>query len=777
MKKLIIILLLISCIESNARDTFSKVQIKLDSIYTFAKIAEMGIDLESAIIKEGVYINTIVNQYELNKLIKLNLIDTIEIADVEKYNLDNAIQYNPDKDKSNSKSDLEYFKLGSLGGYYILEEIYANFDLMMNLFPAIVSKEKIGSSILGKDIIAFKLHLDNNEITNPDEVLYTALHHAREPQGVTTVIYFIWHLLENYKNNSPESTYLLKSKVIYVIPVINPDSYKLNQQTPTVGGGLIRKNQRIINDSTKGVDLNRNYGPYEFWNSAAGGSDNNPSSEVYRGKTPFSEPETDAIQQFTLKHKFKTAINYHSYGNLFIHPGTAVEGPIKDSLIMQQIGFYVNETNKYVYGPDIRSVGYYARGTSDDWFYTERVSGKASTLSFTPELGHSYYGFWGLVPDMILDVAKENLKSNYAALYYAKDFIVKSDVLIPNEKSILINLRNIGLVNSSKTQVTLKSINNSVTINNANREVQISSTKNQPLLFNFEFTNSTVKNGDKVGFELSINQFGFDKKDTIYKVIGYGFTDTIFSSSEIKSYWDSQLWGREKDYLTGKSILTDSPNAVYKDGNNNYVSFIDNLSLSNLENATLEYDTRFNIERDFDIGTVELSIDSSKTWIYLNADRMIKGMNMPNSKQRTGMFGYHGHINEWFHQSIDLTSYLGKKINIRFGMISDGAGHYEGFFLDNIIIRKYKSGFLSEVNESNKINNEIQIVNDNHFIKLLSQPNGKFNYLMTDILGNSIKYGELINNSINIDDVGSGVYNFVIYNQTQIQNYKIAITR
>jgi hypothetical protein len=32
--------------------------------------------------------------------------------------------------------------------------------------------------------------------------LYTALHHAREPQGMMTVIYYMWWLLENYGKDS-----------------------------------------------------------------------------------------------------------------------------------------------------------------------------------------------------------------------------------------------------------------------------------------------------------------------------------------------------------------------------------------------------------------------------------------------------------------------------------------------------------------------------------------------------------------------------------------------
>ena len=44
--------------------------------------------------------------------------------------------------------------------------------------------------------------------------------------------------------------------------------------------------------------------------------------DTYRGPTPFSEPETQAIKNFISKTwtNIKVAINLHAYGNLFIHP-------------------------------------------------------------------------------------------------------------------------------------------------------------------------------------------------------------------------------------------------------------------------------------------------------------------------------------------------------------------------------------------------------------------------------------------------------------------------
>jgi murein tripeptide amidase MpaA len=120
------------------------------------------------------------------------------------------------------------------------------------------------------------------------------MHHAREPGGMMALIYFMWWLLENY-NTDAEAKALLDSRRITVVPIVNPDGYTFNIQNSPGGGGLWRKNRRRNANNSFGVDLNRNYGTVDFWNSAFGGSSTSPSSDTYRGTDPFSEPETAAL--------------------------------------------------------------------------------------------------------------------------------------------------------------------------------------------------------------------------------------------------------------------------------------------------------------------------------------------------------------------------------------------------------------------------------------------------------------------------------------------------
>ena len=108
---------------------------------------------------------------------------------------------------------------------------------------------------------------------------------------------------------------------MWFIPVVNPDGYVYNESIEPNGGGMHRKNRRDTNcgnGTSRGVDLNRNFG-YN-WGENDIGSSPNPCSDVYRGESSFSEPETQALRDFILNHNFKNVLNFHTYANTYIHP-------------------------------------------------------------------------------------------------------------------------------------------------------------------------------------------------------------------------------------------------------------------------------------------------------------------------------------------------------------------------------------------------------------------------------------------------------------------------
>src|SRR5690606_1773989 len=122
----------------------------------------------------------------------------------------------------------------------------------------------------------------------------------------------------------PRIKSLVDSREIYIIPCVNPDGWEYNRSLGAGSGW--RKNRRVISGSTRGVDLNRNYGvdwgtcgTVTCGSSSSCGS-STASSETYYGPSAFSEPETRAVRDLCYAKNFVAAIDQHAYGPYYSLP-------------------------------------------------------------------------------------------------------------------------------------------------------------------------------------------------------------------------------------------------------------------------------------------------------------------------------------------------------------------------------------------------------------------------------------------------------------------------
>ena len=279
----------------------------------------------------------------------------------------------------------------SMGGFRTLSEIWTAVDSIITNYPAIVSaRQLIGMSGLGQPIYAVRFS-DNPEVDEGEPaVLFTGLHHAREPIGPHILLYTMEQMAGQYGVDAG-ITALINEREIWFVPVLNPDGYLYIESTNPLGGGLWRKNLRDNQDGSFGVDLNRNYG--YFWGFDDVGSSPDPGSETYRGPGPFSEPETQAVRDFCLaRPNIKIAVNYHSYSNLMLYPWGYEASYTPDQALFAAIADSAVSFNGYAPGPGWGL--YLTNGDSDDLLY-----GDLGILSFTPEVGSSpgvppFDGFW-----------------------------------------------------------------------------------------------------------------------------------------------------------------------------------------------------------------------------------------------------------------------------------------------------------------------------------------------------------------------------------------------
>lgn len=64
--------------------------------------------------------------------------------------------------------------------------------------------------------------------------------------------------------------------------------------------------------NARGVDLNRNFNA--GWESLDGAKE--PGAERYKGESPESEPETQAIVRYVEERQWDATVSYHAYGSL-----------------------------------------------------------------------------------------------------------------------------------------------------------------------------------------------------------------------------------------------------------------------------------------------------------------------------------------------------------------------------------------------------------------------------------------------------------------------------
>jgi carboxypeptidase T len=517
---LLMIALLLCCSSLQARETYMHVRIPIQNFAAWQKLGSLGLALEEGVEIHNHEVEMIVNSLELKKLNKNGFTPIVVRSNMESFF----------SNRLSEQQSTDNFAVGSMGGFYTYQEALNLLSSFHQHYKSLISAPiKIGKSIEGRPILAYRIS-DNaakNESKQP-EVLYTGLHHAREPESLMTVLYFMQKLLQGYGKNS-EITYLINHRQMWFIPIVNPDGYVYNQQTNPNGGGLWRKNRRQNSDGSFGIDLNRNYG--YFWGFNDNGSSPLPSDDTFRGLSAFSEPESAAMRDFVNAHKFLLTLNYHSFRNLWIYPWAFANEETDDKLIFREYARYMTRQNKYQTGTTFETLGYFANGEAADWLYGEFRFGQPKIIAMTPEIGDFTDNFWP-AKSRILPLAVENYKANLALAWLAGGYIVVRNfnavelsgngngTIEPGEHATLrIELRNMGR-NETVKQISVslsgKSSGLSIITKTANYP-DLKPFKNAAGNFDFAVSNSSPQN-NALEFELTISSEGTILRKEILKI-------------------------------------------------------------------------------------------------------------------------------------------------------------------------------------------------------------------------------------------------------------------
>lgn len=270
--------------------------------------------------------------------------------------------------------ELDAFRaMGSEGQYHSIDEGATELEAYATNYPEICHRESLGKTHEGRDIWAVRIgkNPDNKDLPR---MLIFGLVHAREWISAELPFYTIKQLLEGYGTN-PELTELVDTRVIWVIPITNPDGLEYSQKQSR----MWRKNRNPNGSWSTGVDVNRNF--EVGWGT---GSSSWGSSDVYRGPHHGSENETKALLQLMERERFHVSLCFHSYSEIILHPWGQSEDDPPHLDVYKHHSEKMKAFNGYRHGP-VAQVLYLAGGATDDTFFA-----KYGCWSWTFELGRQF---------------------------------------------------------------------------------------------------------------------------------------------------------------------------------------------------------------------------------------------------------------------------------------------------------------------------------------------------------------------------------------------------
>jgi len=681
----------------SAQTKYSQIRVHLAKT-DMVTLAKLGIAVDDGSYKKEGYWETILSSTDLDKVQKAGFaIDILTddycktISDGNKALIPEVERINREirsrRLKSTTISDYPVpvnFKLGSMGGFLTLQEVMDQLDSMAQKYPDLITQRAPASTTVtveGRSLYFVKISKNPNTSESEPKVFYNGLIHAREPEGMQQLIFYMWYLLENYNTND-EVKYLLDHLELYFIPVINPDGYEYNHTSTPGGGGQWRKNRRNNGNGSYGVDLNRNFG-YQ-WGYDNVGSSPTPADETYRGTAPFSEPETQIVRDFCVQHLFSEALNYHTYSDLFLYPWSYITQDSPDSAYFVNYAGIMTRQNRYLTGVP-GAVLYNTNGDSNDWMYGDQTL-KTKVFAYTPETGTDQDNFWPF-PDRIIPLCQENMYQNlmmaHLALRYAETRDLSPTIQPQRMGYFKYEFRKYGLAGGNTFNVSIQPLDTTQIIHTGAAKAYTN-----PALFlkindSIPFVLSpTMDIGTKFQYVIKCDNGWYTFRDTITKYFGppmVVFTDSCNSFVN----WTSPKWNvTYAQYYSPEGSITDSPSGNYASNANVSVVMNGSVDLKDSPVAVVNFMTRWITETTYDYVQFKGSMDTGTTFVPLKGRYTVNG----SHNEDPGKPVYDGMNTSWVKEEVMLENTQNRRLIPEFTLVSDPGTNYDGFYFDNFSV-------------------------------------------------------------------------------------------
>ncbi len=666
--------------------TYSRIR-----IYTgfegIQKLLTAGVPVDDAEINPGAYIICELSQRDIEKVRAEGFNFEVLIRDVSKFYEERSAKEMDIIDQIRYADNLlddewpvpDGFELGTVGGFCSIDQMLDQLDSMLTHYPDLISPVYQFDSLTCQGRPLYWVRISDNPTQNEDEpeVLYTGMHHAREPIGMQHLLFFMNYLLENYAT-SAEIQSIVNDRELYFIPIVNMDGYARNILTNPNGGGSWRKNRRDNGDGTYGVDINRNYG--FAWGYSSSGSSGDPVDDDYRGPSAFSEPETQDIRDFCEAHEFRIALNYHAYANLLLYAWGYIPDLPPDNEQLSAYGEIMTAENGYLYGPSNTTI-YVTNGSSDDWMYGEQGT-KDKILAYTPEVGVGSDGFWPSV-SRIIPLCQENMWQSMMAAKLAGPYAITNDksnsIIQDLDGYFKIDIERLGMDETATYTVYISPVNDAITSIGeplVYTDLALFETRMDSIPYSLK---DDIEEGDQIIYALSIDNGEYTSSEIINKI--YGTPVVIFSDEgNTLENWTSSMWDvTTEDFHSPDKCITDSPYGNYNNYEVNAMVLKDPIDLTNATTAVLSFWAKWEIQAGYDYVQVEASTNQ-QVWTPLSGNYTKEG----TENQVPGEPVYDGFQTDWVYEEMSLADFVGQEIYLRFLLRANVYITEDGFYWDDL---------------------------------------------------------------------------------------------
>lgn len=665
---------------------YSKVKIFTDQD-GLKELANLGVAIDHGVQKSGVFFISDFSEHEIQIMKDHGFKVEILVEDMKVYSANRSL------DKSLSKNvncadeqivlptpPVNHYQNSTYAGFYKYQDMLDALDSMTAMYPNLITARTPISTFLSHEnrpIYHVKISDNpNTDETSEPNVLYTAIHHAREPMSMSQTIFYMWYLLENYATD-PEIQFLVDNTEMYFVPCINPDGYIHNQTNDPIGFGFHRKNKALVGTFNPGVDLNRNYS--YLWNTAGVSTDVN--SDIYPGTSAFSEPESQAIKWLVEQTGFKTAFNAHSYGEILLHPigGDAAEFADHHDYFTD-VSSYMCQFNGY--NAQKATNLYAASGNSDDYFYKMDIGllMKDTVFAMTPETGTD---FWPPQSE-IVPTCQAMIFPNLTLAHITHRYLITEDADPTYIGSLSGNfnhtVQRLGL-ETGAVDVYITPIQNIQTVGSAvSYDIGFHASSSGAFSYDLD---PAIQFGEEIIYDLVTDYGAWQQHDTITKL--YGALGVVsMENGNSSANWVGTWSTTSSEFYSPSMSFTESDGSDYSNLANEPYEYDFLIDLTTAEAALVSFYAKWDIELDYDYCQFQVSTNGGASWegqCGLHTTAGLSGT-FGGGVQPLGEPLWEG-FSDWVYEEIDLSDYLGQTINVRFFFRSDNAITHDGFYFDD----------------------------------------------------------------------------------------------